>query len=61
MKDGSTADDRATATMVISEGQPDRGTVFSAATIDWVLGLTSGGETQIDQITRNVLERLSAS
>lgn len=61
MKDGSTADDRATATMVISEGQPDRGTVFSAATIDWVLGLTSGGETPIDQITRNVLERLSAS
>lgn len=61
MNDGSKPGNNQTALMVISEGQPGRGTVFSAATIDWVLGLTSGGETPIDQITRNVLERLSDS
>jgi hypothetical protein len=61
LNDPSMGDDPVTAEMVISERQPGRGTVFSAATIDWVLGLTSGGDTPIDQITRNVLERLSGS
>lgn len=61
LNDPSMGDHPVTAEMVISEGQPGRGTVFSAATIDWVLGLTSGGDTPIDQITRNVLERLSGS
>jgi hypothetical protein len=61
MNDGSKPGNNQTASMVLSEGQPGRGTVFSAATIDWVLGLTSGGETPIDQITRNVLERASSA
>jgi hypothetical protein len=59
MYDGSTPHDDVTATMVISEGHDGRGTVFSAATIDWVLGLTSYGGTAVDQITLNVLGRLS--
>jgi hypothetical protein len=58
MYDGSTPHDDVTATMVISEGRGGRGTV-SAATIDWALGLTAGGGTPMDQITRNVIGRLS--
>jgi hypothetical protein len=58
MNDGSKPGNPVTATMVISEGQRGAGTVFSAATIDWVLGLTDTGDTPVDQITRNVLQRL---
>jgi hypothetical protein len=60
MYDGSRPGNDVTATMVISEGHGGRGTVFSAATIDWVLGLTTGGGTPMDQITRNVVGRLSS-
>jgi len=47
------------ATMVISEGASDKGTVFSAATTDWVMGLVSDDlYPAMSQITINVLRRL---
>jgi hypothetical protein len=35
------------------------GTVFNAATTDWVRVLTDGHSPVVEQITRNVLDRLS--
>ncbi len=47
------------AQMVIREGDSDRGTVFSAATMDWVLGLESDQlYPAMSQMTENVLRRL---
>ena len=45
-----------TATMGISQ---NGGMIFTAATIDWALGLNQTGKwTEIDQITWNVFSRL---
>jgi hypothetical protein len=35
------------------------GTVFTAATTDWAQALTTGQDSRIEQITRNVIDRLS--
>jgi hypothetical protein len=35
------------------------GTVFNAATTDWARVLTAGRSPAVEQITRNVLDRLS--
>jgi hypothetical protein len=35
------------------------GTVFNAATTDWARVLTTGTSLAVEQITRNVLDRLS--
>jgi len=37
----------------------DRGTVFTAATTDWARVLGAGASKVVDQVTRNVLDRLS--
>ena len=37
----------------------DRGTVFTAATTDWARVLDAGASKVVDQVTRNVLDRLS--
>jgi hypothetical protein len=50
------------ATMVIDEGGAETGTVFSAATCDWVLGLNSVEIYQeMSQMTLNILQRLGRS
>ena len=36
-----------------------RGEVFTAATCDWVMGLTRN-DFQVQQVTRNVLDRFTA-
>ena len=44
---------------VIVSWQRGKGEVFNAATCEWVMGLTRG-DWQVEQITRNVLERFGA-
>ena len=36
---------------------PGGGTVFTTGCVDWPFGL-DGGEEQVEQVTRNVLDRL---
>jgi hypothetical protein len=55
MRDGT---DTLLATMVVSEGGSGAGTVFSAATVDWVLGLSDEANPAMSQMTINILERL---
>ena len=38
----------------------NNGTVFTAASTDWAPAVASGQEPEVEQITRNVLSRLSA-
>jgi hypothetical protein len=55
---GDNPSDPIAATMgIFTSGQ---GQVFTVGTIDWALGLSqNGGWNEIDQITRNVIDRLS--
>jgi hypothetical protein len=46
------------ATMLVRDGSGGRGTVFNAATTDWARVLTAGTSPAVEQITRNVLDRL---
>jgi hypothetical protein len=39
--------------------KPGGGTIFNAGVTDWTCGL-AGGDPDVDRITRNVLDRLSA-
>jgi hypothetical protein len=47
------------ATMAVREGSGGAGTVFTAATTDWCRVVVSGRDQAVEQVTRNVLDRLS--
>ncbi|MCU1359245.1 MAG: hypothetical protein JWN99_534, partial [Ilumatobacteraceae bacterium] len=46
------------AVLAVRDGQLSRGTVVASGCTDWVWGLT-GQDPQIEQITRNIIHRLS--